>query len=176
MVYSEPTHGWTRAQKFHEHSPSKEPMGSTRKVYQKAISVTYKISQERNWSKQQRDGLFQLQIRISFPFLLAKDSRRFLFIMITRSFFTLLYLGGTYARLVYTWYKKILHDCSTDGISCSKWKQGICWKKYQNETAKIQREETVTVSDVIAGIINTQKNKTRIWHQQDRDEIFEASH
>ena len=106
MVHSEPTHGWTRAQKFHEHSPSKEPMGSTRKVYQKAISVTYKISQERNWSKQQRDGLFQLQIRISFPFLLAKDSRRFLFIMITRSFFTLLYLGGTYARLVYTWYKK----------------------------------------------------------------------
>ena len=35
-------------------------------------------------------------------------------------------------------------------------------KKNQNETAKIQREETVTVSDVIEGIINTQKNKTRI--------------
>ena len=54
-------------------------------------------------------GLFQLQMRISFPFLLAKDLRRFLLIMIARSFFTLLYVGGTYARLVYAWYKNIFH-------------------------------------------------------------------
>ena len=54
-------------------------------------------------------GLFQLQMRISFPFLLAKDLRRFLLIVRTRSFFTVLYVGGTYARLVYTWYKNICY-------------------------------------------------------------------
>ena len=41
-------------------------------------------------------GVFQLQTRISFLFLLAKYLRRFLLIMRTHSFFTLLYLGGTY--------------------------------------------------------------------------------
>ena len=54
-------------------------------------------------------GLFQLQMRISFIFVLSKDLRRFLLIMRTHRFFTLLYVGGTYARLVYTWYKNILH-------------------------------------------------------------------
>ena len=43
----------------------------------------------------------------SFPFLRAKDLRKSLLIMITRSFLTLLYVGGTYARLVYIWYKNI---------------------------------------------------------------------
>ena len=52
--------------------------------------------------------LFQLQMRISFPFLLAKELRRFLLIIRTRTFFTLLYVGDTYARLVYTWYKNII--------------------------------------------------------------------
>ena len=42
--------------------------------------------------------LFQLQMIISFTFLLAKDLRRFLLIIRTRSFFTLLYVGGTYTR------------------------------------------------------------------------------
>ena len=46
---------------------------------------------------------------ISFPYLLAKDLRRFLLIMRNRGFFTLLYVGGTYARLVYTWCKNIFH-------------------------------------------------------------------
>ena len=46
---------------------------------------------------------------ISFPFLTAKELRRLLLIIITCSFFTLLYVGGTYARLVYTWYKNIFH-------------------------------------------------------------------
>ena len=53
--------------------------------------------------------LFQLQMRISFPFLLAKYLRRFLLITRTLSFFNLLYAGGKYARLVYTWYKNISH-------------------------------------------------------------------
>ena len=43
-------------------------------------------------------GLLQIHMIISFPFLLAKDLRRYLLIMRTRSFFTLLYVGGTYAR------------------------------------------------------------------------------
>ena len=50
---------------------------------------------------------FQLQMGFSFPFLRAKDLRISLLIMRTRSFFTLLYTGGTYARLVYIWYKHI---------------------------------------------------------------------
>ena len=54
-------------------------------------------------------GLFQLQMRISFPFLLDKDLRIFLLIVRTCSFFTLLYVGGAYPRLVYTWYKNIFH-------------------------------------------------------------------
>ena len=40
-------------------------------------------------------GLFQLQMRILSPFLHAKHLRTSLFIMRTRSFFTLLYVGGT---------------------------------------------------------------------------------
>ena len=48
-------------------------------------------------------------MRISFPFLLAKELHRFLLIMGTRSFFTLLYVEGTCARLVYNWYKNIFH-------------------------------------------------------------------
>ena len=52
-------------------------------------------------------GLFQLQMRISFPLLRDKDLRTSLLIMINRSSFTFLYVGGTYARLLYTWYKNI---------------------------------------------------------------------
>ena len=52
-------------------------------------------------------GSFQLQMRISFSFLSAKDLRMSLLIMKTLSSFTLLYLGGTNARLVYTWYKNL---------------------------------------------------------------------
>ena len=43
-------------------------------------------------------------MRISYLFLHAKDLRTSLFIMRTRSFFTLLYIGNIYTRLVYTWY------------------------------------------------------------------------
>ena len=44
---------------------------------------------------------------ISLPFLRARDLRTYLLIMITHSFFTLLYVGGKYTRLVYTWYNNI---------------------------------------------------------------------
>ena len=49
---------------------------------------------------------------VSFLFLLAKELSRFLLIVRTFSFFTLLYVGGAYARLVYTWYKNIFHMIS----------------------------------------------------------------
>ena len=57
-------------------------------------------------------GLFHLQMRISFPFLLAKDSRRFLLIMRTCTFFAFLYVGGTYASSVYTWCKNTFYMIS----------------------------------------------------------------
>ena len=46
---------------------------------------------------------------ISFTSLLAEELRRFLLIIRTCSFLTLLYVGVIYARLVYSWYKNILH-------------------------------------------------------------------
>ena len=46
-------------------------------------------------------------MRISFPFLRAKDLHTTLSIVKNHSFFTLLYVGGTYARLVHTWQKNI---------------------------------------------------------------------
>ena len=48
-------------------------------------------------------------MRILFPVLLTKNIHRFLLLMRTRSFFTLLYVGGTYERLVCTWYKNIFY-------------------------------------------------------------------
>ena len=44
---------------------------------------------------------------IEFPFLRAKELHMFLLIMRTCSFFTPLYVGNKYVRLVYTWYKNI---------------------------------------------------------------------
>ena len=55
------------------------------------------------------EGLFQIQMRISFPLLIAKDLHRFLLIIRTHCFFTILYVGSTYKRLIYTWYKNISH-------------------------------------------------------------------
>ena len=50
---------------------------------------------------------FQIQMGFSFPLLRANDLRLSLLIMRTRSFLTLLYVGDTYARLVYSWYQNI---------------------------------------------------------------------
>ena len=52
---------------------------------------------------------FELHMGFSFPFLCANDLRTSLLIMITRSFFTLLYVGGAYATLLYICYKNSLH-------------------------------------------------------------------
>ena len=103
------------------------------------------------------DGLFQLQMRISFPFLLAKDLRRFLLIMRTRSFLTLLYEGGTYARLVYTWYKNIVHVIAVLIVSfaANKTRRNLM-KNHQQETVTSQIQDSVTVSDAIARKSDTQ--------------------
>ena len=58
---------------------------------------------------------------ILFPFLLTRNIHRFLLLARTRSFKTLLYVGGTYARLVYTWcqnisYNDIPHCSGATGI------------------------------------------------------------
>ena len=88
---------------------------------------------------------------ILFPFLRAKGLRRFLLIMRTCIFLTLLYVGVTYKSFVYTWCQNILRDCSTDSLYCSDGRGKVIWRKqYQNETARIQRRESVTVSDAIA--------------------------
>ena len=51
---------------------------------------------------------FHLQMIISIPFLRANYLRTYLLIMRTR-FFSLLYVGGTYKRLVFTCYKNIFY-------------------------------------------------------------------
>ena len=68
-------------------------------------------------------GLFQLQTRISFPFLRAKDSRRYLLIMRT-SIFLNSPVGRGYIRnfSVHLVHKYFPHDSSTDIISCSEQK------------------------------------------------------
>ena len=42
-------------------------------------------------------------------------------------------------------------------------------EKYKNETATRQKRESVTVSNVIARKIDTQKNKIGIGHRRDRE-------
>ena len=83
-------------------------------IYSKSVQVRLGV---RNTSPYigkipETPGLFQIHTIISFPFLLAKELRRFLLITRTCSFLALLYVGGTYARLVYTWYKNIFHIIS----------------------------------------------------------------
>jgi hypothetical protein len=58
--------------------------------------------------------LFQLQMRIQLPLLLTNNIHRYLQHIRTRSFYTLLYVGGTYARLVYTQYKYIFYTIPRD--------------------------------------------------------------
>ena len=68
-------------------------------------------------------GLLQIQMRISFPFLLAKELRRFLLIMRTRSFYSPICRGYIRKVSLHLVHKYFPHDCSTDSISCSEWKK-----------------------------------------------------
>ena len=49
-------------------------------------------------------------------------------------------------------------------------------KKYQNQDSNKTRGDSATVRNAIEKKIKTQKNKTEIGHQRDRDESFEAIH
>ena len=71
-------------------------------------------------------GLFQLQMRISFPFLLAKDLRKYLLIMRNYSFFNSPVRKGYIRKVsVHLVQKYFPHDCSTNSLSCSEGKKGI---------------------------------------------------
>ena len=63
--------------------------------------------------------LFQLQMRISFPFLRAKDLRTYLLIMRTWSFFfspvRRIYIRKISVHLVQKYFP---HDCIFDSIFC----------------------------------------------------------
>ena len=65
-------------------------------------------------------GLFQLQMRIPFPFLHTKDLRTSLLITRTRSFYSPICRGYIRKVSVHLVQKYFPHDCSTDSISCSE--------------------------------------------------------
>ena len=61
--------------------------------------------------------------------------------MRTRSFLTLLHVGGAYAMLVYTWYRKYFpHDFSTDSLSCIERGE----KESDEKNIKTRQRETET--------------------------------
>ena len=86
-------------------------------------------------------GLFQLQMIISFPFLRAKYLHRFPLIMRTCSFLTLLCIGGTYARLLYIWYKHIFDMIAVLIVFLAVNKKRNLMKKNQDETETRQRRD-----------------------------------
>ena len=80
-----------------------------RKLTSYKVGTLQKYIKPFRYKKQKfTDEFFQLHMRILFPFILTKNIHKFLFLMRTR-IFTLLYIGGTYARLVYTWYKNVFY-------------------------------------------------------------------
>ena len=98
---------------------------------------------------------FELHMGFSFPFLCANDLRTSLLIMITRSFFTLIYVGGTYATLLYICYKNSLHMIAVLIVFYAKTGKRNLMKKYQNKTATRQIQDSVTVINLKASKINT---------------------
>ena len=81
----------------------------------------------------------------SFPFLRANDLRSSLLIIRAHSFFTLLYVGGTYARLVYSWHQNIFHVIGVLIVfHLGNKKTGR--KKYQNKTANQERNIKMLLS------------------------------
>ena len=78
-----------------------------------------------------------------------------LLIMITSFFNSPARRGYIRKVSVHLVQKYFPHNCITDSISCSEWKKGIWWKKYQNKTATRQRRDSVTVSNLKTRKINT---------------------
>ena len=65
-------------------------------------------------------GLFQLRMKISFPFLLSTVLRRFLLITRPRSFYSPISRGYICTFKVHLLQKYFPHDFSTDSLSCRK--------------------------------------------------------
>ena len=86
-------------------------------------------------------GLLQIQMRISFPFLRVQHLRRF-FYHDNLQFFTLLYVGGKYARLVYTWYKSIFRMISVLIVFHAAKKKNLM-KTISKTRQRLDRDETV---------------------------------
>ena len=102
-----------------------------------------------------RVGLFQLQMRISFPFLRARDLRTYYWSWELVFFHSPVRRGYIRKVSVNLVQKYFLHDCSTDSISCSERVKKESDKKYQNDATTRQTQYSVTVSDEIARKINT---------------------
>ena len=83
-------------------------------------------------------------MRISFPLLRAKDLHTSFLIMRTHSFFTLLYVWETYARLVYTWYRNIFRMIAVLIVSFELNKKRREYDKNNIKTRQ-QRERDETV-------------------------------
>ena len=91
-------------------------------------------------------GLFQIQKRISFPFLLAKDLRRFLLFMRTRSFFNSPVRRGYMRKVsVHLVQKCSPHDCSTDSLSCNEQKKEESYENNIKTRQQRSRDETVSL-------------------------------
>ena len=60
-------------------------------------------------------------MRISFPFLLAKELHRFLLIMRTCSFYSPVGRGYIRKASVHLVQKYFPHDFNTDSLSCTEW-------------------------------------------------------
>ena len=101
-------------------------------------------------------GLFQLQMRISLPFLLDKELLRFLLIMKTRVFYSPV-RRGTCARLVHTWYRNIFHMIAVLIVFLAvNQKKRNPNKTISTRDRKKQIQDSGTISDKIARKIDTQ--------------------
>ena len=100
------------------------------------------IHQEQNLERV-GGGLFHLQMRISFTFLLAQELCKFLLITRTRIFNSPVnrkYIRKVRVHLVQKYFP---HDCSTYSISCIEHGKKECDEKNTKTRQQLDRDETV---------------------------------
>ena len=97
---------------------------------------------------------FQLQMGFSFLFLRANNLCSYLFIMRTRSFYSLVRRGYIRKVSVQLVPKYFSHDCSTDIISCSERKNRMRIILKQDSNSR-QRQDIVPVSNLKSRKIKT---------------------
>ena len=85
-------------------------------------------------------GLFQLRMKISFPFLLSTVLRRFLLITRPRSFYSPISRGYICTFKVHLLQKYFPHDFSTDSLSCRK-KSNLMKKISKRDSDKTERRQ-----------------------------------